>query len=778
MLLHALIFSCLILARCGFVGLAPSNFQLCVQSTTLDLETFDIGTIRGVDVGSGSPEDTNLSGQSRPTGDGFSMGGPPKIAGDGKLSNARRTPNTFVGSISPAGNELDSPATIAPTGTTIQAPSLRITTTGFPNARVAQFYSKRLGATGGIRPYMWTIVSGQLPPGLMLNATSGVISGTPVQGGQFNLNLRLSDSSSPSALTATTALSLRISAHHTQIVRVLQKTANQVTIQWDSVPKVTSYLVLVDDAPTFVTPIISRTVNHNCLNLNNFDAGFAPGVTYYVRVNPRGSQATFRLKIQAWAEPYLSYSYARAAWENAGRAWMGQFSGVTWNPQRQTWILGTSWSDANSNVAQDAYYLEHGARAAVNMGSVRNDIALLDELAAFYVAYQGRYTTLGAMRSLIQYDTSMLKNSGPDSTKTLIWVYGDGGTTYVRECDLCNSQFYHPVARLLRIITTLPASERTKAMQDFAEWYVPIVTHDHLLRLLGSANGFLVAQIRNSPSQISDLHLWLISEAAEILGANANNPNLVPLTSPEKLKLRQAVQVAVEALKTNHVTQYPDTKDFRSKVVGSVSYFNGEYIARHDPDYAYSGYFGQSFPTPTEAKLQPDASWDISHFYRFPVFLRSLYDNKKAVGVDFPSFVDLRLLLNHLMYKNFQGNFDLPLFNNYFDGSNGWYRVGYHGPHFGYPPAQYCNNSVGPEPCLTTGAVQGWGLIAFFTPDAVKLQHSLATLAWSHDARQIAFRRQYYYYNSLDYSASDSRGRAQYPSLLLWVLAGAAERLQ
>jgi hypothetical protein len=236
----------------------------------------------------------------------------------------------------------------------------------------------------------------------------------------------------------------------------------------------------------------------------------------------------------------------------------------------------------------------------------------------------------------------------------------------------------------------------------------------------------------------------------------------------------------VQTLQANYKTYYPTTQNLQGAVVGSVSYFNGEYPA--DPDYAYSGYAGQAFPTPNDAKVQQGASWDISHFYRVPVFLRSLYDNRKATGLGFPSANDIQLVVNQLMYKNFQGNFDLPLFNNFFDGSNGWYRVGYNGPSFGYPPAQYCNsfNNIGiyQEPCLVTGAIQGWGLIGFFNSDLVELDHSLARLAWSQDPKQIGFRHQYYYYNDLEYAASDSQGRIQYPNLLLWVLSGMAERLQ
>jgi hypothetical protein len=580
--------------------------------------------------------------------------------------------------------------------------------------------------------------------------------------------------------TTSSAATLTVAAPPAQTVTVSQDTSNQVSIQWSSVPRAGSYQVLVDDAPNFMTPMISQTVSQTSLNLNIFDAGFAPGVTYYVRITPSGSQTTFRLNVQPWTESYLSYSYARASWNSTGRAWMSAHSGIDWNDATQSWVLNSSWSDASTNVAQDAYYTEYVARGAVNMGSVRNDLALLDELAAFYVAYEGRFTTVGAMRAMTQYDTSMLIYSGPDSTKTLIWVWLDGSTTYVRECALCNSQFYHPLARLLRIITTLPPSERTQAMQDFASWYAPVVTHDHLLRLLWGNNGAIINEIQHTPNYISDRDLWLIAGSAEILGANANDPNLVPLTPDEKSQLQNAVQIAVQALQTDYRTYYPATHNFQGTVVGSVSYFNGEYASSFS-DYAYSGYTGKTFPQASDARIQPDASWDISHSYRVPVFLRSLYDNRKATGISFPSADEIQLVTSQLMYKNFQGNLALPLFNNYFDGSNGWFEVGYHGSYFAYPPAQYCDNSahvgIYSEPCLTPGAVQGWGLIGFISWDLMELQHSLATLAWSQDVTKVTFRNRYYDYEK-QYSARNSQGQTQYPLLLFFVLSDIPEKLQ
>jgi hypothetical protein len=68
---------------------------------------------------------------------------------------------------------------------------LRIVTTSVPAAVVQAPYSVTLDAQGGVAPYAWKVVSGQLPRGLGLAAASGVISGTPTQTGQFAFGVQV-----------------------------------------------------------------------------------------------------------------------------------------------------------------------------------------------------------------------------------------------------------------------------------------------------------------------------------------------------------------------------------------------------------------------------------------------------------------------------------------------------------------------------------------------------------------------------------------------------------
>ncbi|HEY3111582.1 MAG TPA: putative Ig domain-containing protein [Chloroflexota bacterium] len=65
---------------------------------------------------------------------------------------------------------------------------------------VGTSYATSLFADGGVQPYTWTIVAGQLPPGLRLSGN--VISGTPTTRGTFTFTARVTDSGGQQASSA------------------------------------------------------------------------------------------------------------------------------------------------------------------------------------------------------------------------------------------------------------------------------------------------------------------------------------------------------------------------------------------------------------------------------------------------------------------------------------------------------------------------------------------------------------------------------------------------
>src|SRR5712692_9952830 len=96
-----------------------------------------------------------------------------------------------------------------PTSLTINSVSLTITTASLPTATVQQPYSAGISNSGGAAPYTWKIASGNLPPGLALDSTSGAINGAPGQAGKYAFTAQVSDSSStPQTASQTLAVNV------------------------------------------------------------------------------------------------------------------------------------------------------------------------------------------------------------------------------------------------------------------------------------------------------------------------------------------------------------------------------------------------------------------------------------------------------------------------------------------------------------------------------------------------------------------------------------------
>jgi hypothetical protein len=81
-------------------------------------------------------------------------------------------------------------------------------TTVCPSGLYGVYYSQTINLTAGSAPITWSITSGSLPTGLMLDSTTGVISGTPMTTGTPSFTAQASNS----AGNASATLSLTVSA--------------------------------------------------------------------------------------------------------------------------------------------------------------------------------------------------------------------------------------------------------------------------------------------------------------------------------------------------------------------------------------------------------------------------------------------------------------------------------------------------------------------------------------------------------------------------------------
>jgi hypothetical protein len=80
------------------------------------------------------------------------------------------------------------------TVTVTVAPKLQITTLAIARAHRGKPYRLRLTSTGGVGPISWALASGSLPPGLTLDAPSGLISGKTRVRGHFVFAVVVTDS--------------------------------------------------------------------------------------------------------------------------------------------------------------------------------------------------------------------------------------------------------------------------------------------------------------------------------------------------------------------------------------------------------------------------------------------------------------------------------------------------------------------------------------------------------------------------------------------------------
>ncbi|NTU86317.1 MAG: hypothetical protein HGA45_44480, partial [Chloroflexales bacterium] len=89
----------------------------------------------------------------------------------------------------------DSACAQATTTVSIESDLRIVTTSPLPAALVGEPYSTTFAAAGGTPPYTWAVVSGStLPPGLSLDPTSGLLSGTPTTAGEFAFIIQVTDS--------------------------------------------------------------------------------------------------------------------------------------------------------------------------------------------------------------------------------------------------------------------------------------------------------------------------------------------------------------------------------------------------------------------------------------------------------------------------------------------------------------------------------------------------------------------------------------------------------
>ncbi len=148
------------------------NASVVITTTTLPNATAGNGYVQALaSTGGAAPIIWSVSSGALPAGLTLS-GSAGVISG---VATATGTAN-FTLQAQDANGVLDTQALTL----TVAAPSsVNITTTSLPNGIVNNSFTYVLQRTGGVAPFTWTVTSGALPSWLQLDASSGLLTGTP-----------------------------------------------------------------------------------------------------------------------------------------------------------------------------------------------------------------------------------------------------------------------------------------------------------------------------------------------------------------------------------------------------------------------------------------------------------------------------------------------------------------------------------------------------------------------------------------------------------------------
>lgn len=342
-----------------------------------------------------------------------------------------------------------------------------------------------------------------------------------------------------------------------------------------------------------------------------------------------------------------------------------------------------------------------------------NDFYMLEELVLLYT---------NAINNLVEtdsytfyyYPNNQIKSIQKLKKKHKMWLNNE--LPVVEEVILCSSQFLYLISDAIVIVANIKKENQTPIMRDFITRFLPILL-DHYQRWIFDEKGsfqvkgwgckyqgeyvktsmnhyeFITKKTKRelgdnkSPgycNAVTDTDIFIIAGVSNILSANTKDSNLIKIDQNVKNLFLEYLKEGILLLKSR--ISYHKIKDFDGNLVEASNFDLG--VWDYHPDYAYSNYTSKVYPDIKNSEYRAtNVGWDLSHARRFVHIFESLYRNAKTLKLDFPDYEFMKKLSNQFIYGTFNRDFKKPLFTNFMNGTNGWYRVGYSNRKgFGYGP--------------------------------------------------------------------------------------------
>lgn len=350
-----------------------------------------------------------------------------------------------------------------------------------------------------------------------------------------------------------------------------------------------------------------------------------------------------------------------------------------------------------------------------------------------------------------------------------MWV--TGAKKRGEESVLSSSQFLAMASDIARYIGTKPSFQQSSIEKQFLITYLPILTSHYERWVIQSPGIFqgrgwgckynhkyvktamshieymhkkklYIAGDSDSPNHcnaVTDSDLWIISGVSNLVWLQDNTP-IKTMVPSHLTALKSYLQNAYTLIESR--IDYGTASNFEDKIVQTAVFDVG--VWDNHQTYQYAGledlhvydYFKLQTPKPAH-----NIGWDISHGIRFFHVFETLKRNRLVVRSHFPSDEFMNKFSNQFAFKVFNKNLAKPLFSNYWDGANGWHRVGYSGREgYGIPPYGYSSAAF----------FGGYGLWGKYNPNIHIIMKSLNKMVGSKNVDiQNHLDR---YYNHFGYS--------------------------